>query len=214
MKAAFRGLAIGVASLTLVLVSAAPAAAESRGFPCGRVTAFTPPTATTPGSIRLGTTTYPAAAGALPNPPPPNLFVGSTLCLVGQMDTTGAFTSLQTATFGEQAVCGSVGAFTPATATAPGSLTLVTNASWTMPVRAGLTLSPAQTTGAQCFNFEINADGNTEVVGYYGPVRQLPSTSTRDSSQAGAAAMLILVGVWLVALSLFRITGRSPARSA
>jgi len=217
MKVSAIRLATGLAvALAFVLVCAAPALAESRGFPCGKVTAYTPPTATTPGSIRIGTTTFATTAGSLPNPPPP-IAVGSILCLTGRLDATGAFTSLTTATLGEQVVCGTVQAFAPASTTTPGSVTILSNASWTLPVRAGVALSAAQATGAQCFKFGVNADGNAEVVGYSGPgtpapVGQLPNTSTRDSSE-GALAILALAGTLLVALRVFairRATGRRP----
>jgi hypothetical protein len=70
-----------------------------------------------------------------------------------------------------------------------------------MRVRAGLTLSPAQTTGAQCFKFEINADGNTEVVGYDGQVRPRPhehtrsepSWSGRDAHPRGRVALALIL---------------------
>ena len=135
-----------------------------QGYPCGRVTAYTPPTATAAGSIQIGTTTFAAVAGSLPNPPPP-IAIGAVLCLTGRLDSSGAFTSLTASDMGEQMACGTVTGFTPASATAAGSITLRTNASWTLPVRAGVTVSSAGSTAAHCFKFEVNAAGNAEVVG-------------------------------------------------
>jgi hypothetical protein len=177
------------------------------GFPCGRITAFTPPTATTAGSIRIGTTTFVAVPGSLPNPAPP-LDVGAVICLTGKLDANGAFVSLEAGTLGERVVCGRVAGSTSSSATAPGTLTLVTNATWILPVGAGVALTPAQTTGSQCFKFEVNAQGNAEIVGYRGPVSgggQLPSTSTDDGNSMPASALVVVLATALIAGVLWRL---------
>lgn len=205
-------LVLAVAAVATVLGGTSALAQQQPqvGFTCGRVTAFTAPTGTSDGSIAIGTMTFVARAGSLPNPPPP-IAVGTTLCLTGQMDASGAFTSLTASTFGDT-VCGTVVAFSAPSATAAGTLTIRTNAEWTLPVRAGTTLNAAQTTGSQCFTFALNAQGNAEIIasagapksgttaGQTGAPSQLPSTSVTASEPAsqpvfGLALVLVAAAI-------------------
>lgn len=158
-----------VAATTPVAATSSPAATTSVPvttappvFPCGRVAALTPPTASAAGSIVLGTTTFQLAPGSWPNPPPP-VATGSVSCLSGEQNPAGQF--LAQFTLVGDTLCGTVGAFTAASATTPGSITIVGKRSVNIPVRAGVTLSAAQTTGSQCFNSAFNAAGDTEIVG-------------------------------------------------
>lgn len=204
-------------TMTFLLATAAPAFAQEVGFPCGRVNAYTAPTDTTAGSITIGTRTFVANAGSLPKPPPP-IAVGAVLCLTGELDASGAFTALTASTFGEE-VCGAVVSSTPALASAGGTLTIRTNAVWTLPVRAGTTFTSAQLTGIQCFRYELNAEGNAEVVaharvaGATATPSQLPSTATAALtvlegpilSIAAAAALLVI----LAAITAGRLARRA-----
>lgn len=211
-RAALIVLAPWLVLLSLLVLSGGSALAETTftGFSCGRITAFTPPTATAAGSIRIGTTTFVAAPGSLPNPAPP-LDVGAVVCLTGRLDANGAFVSLEAGTLGERAVCGRVTGSTPSSATTAGTLTLVTNATWILPVRAGVALTPAQTTGSQCFKIEVNAQGNAEVVSYGGPVPgggPLPSTTTDSGNPTPVRALTVVLGAALIAGALWRLRAR------
>lgn len=201
-----------VVTLVLALSSSIAGHAQSAPpvLPCGRVTAFTAPTATTTGSIRLGTTTFTLAAGRSDSPPP--VAVGSLLCLTGEFNAAGEFLFSIT-TLGDQVVCGAVSAFTPASTTSSGSITVIGARSVVIPVRPGTTFSQAQTTGSQCFKFDINAEGNAEVIGYAGPgsggaaalaPQRLPSTSTDSRPAALAVATLFFIVAAGAAKSVLR----------
>lgn len=195
-------LALFALLTALLALGAAPAAAQEIGFTCGRVTAFTPSTATADGSITIGTRTFVIRAGAMPNPPPP-IAVGSDFC-IGELDATGALNPFRASLLSDT-ICGAV------VGSGPGTLTLRTNREWTLPVRAGLTFTAAQLSGIQCFKTEVNAQGNAEVIAYVGettgsapggttapPPRQLPSTSTLDPAPPAwtiALALLLAAGV-------------------
>lgn len=186
LTALLAALVIGLA------VSASTAAAQTQqiGFTCGRVTAYTAATATADGSITIGTKTFVIRAGATPTPPPP-IAVGAVLC-VGELDASGALNPLTASTFGDT-VCGAV------VGSAPGTLTIRTNAVWTFPVRSGTTFTSTQLTGTQCFRYELNAQGNAEIVAHAGApgasppagTGQLPSTSTDALTALPLALALI-----------------------
>lgn len=188
----------------------APVQSASGAFPCGRVTAFTPPTATSTGSITLGTNTFVLAAGSLPAPPPP-IAVGALTCLSGEQNAAGEF--LATTTLVGDTVCGTVTAFTPATASSAGSITMTAGRrTVTIPVRTEITLASSQTTGTQCFTFGFNAAGNAEVTGSAATQTapsQLPSTSTSSDAPGGAAAVLVLLmALGVTAAAAFRSATR------
>ncbi len=66
--------------------------------------------------------------------------------------------------------CSPVAAYTPATATAAGSITFAhPEGSVTLTVAPGVTFGREQVTGGQCFTTGVNAQGNPEVVRYSGP---------------------------------------------
>ena len=228
MIATCRTTAVLAVAVVALLLSGTQAIAQQLqaqvGYPCGRVTAFAAPSSTSEGSITIGTRTFVARAGSLPNPPPP-IAVGATLCLTGQLDASGAFTSLTASTFGDS-LCGAVVAYTPPSATASGTITIRTNVEWTLPVRASTSLSSAQTTGNQCFKYELNAQGNAEIVSSAGAPQtvtgtpqppsaaasQLPSTSTgttpAPADELGVIRLTllsaILIAVVVAALALRR----------
>ncbi len=193
-------------ALALFFAAAAPVSAQpaSAGFLCGRVTAYSAPTATTDGSIGIGTTTFVLRAGSLVGQPPP-ITIGALTCIDGRRDASGAFiASFGITTLGDSQICGPVTSFTPATATGPGSITIaIGQLPPTLPVRVGVSLSPTQTTGSQCFKWVVySGDGNAEVINYIGPAssapaNQLPSTSTGTSGNT-AAVVLILLGAMAV----------------
>ncbi len=159
--------AVATASTPVTTARSAPPV-----FPCGRVTALTAPTATAAGAITLGTTTFELAPGSWTNPPPP-IAIGTVSCLSGEQNAAGQF--LAQAVLVADAVCGTVTAFTAASAAARGSITIMGKRSVNIPVRAGVTLSAAQTSGSQCFSFDFDAAGNTEIVGFAGAVPSAPA---------------------------------------
>lgn len=228
MIAGFRTTAVLAVAVVALLLRGTPAMAQQVqvGYPCGRVTAYAAPSSTSDGSITIGTRTFVARAGSLPNPPPP-INVGATVCLTGQLDASGAFTSLTASTFGDT-LCGAVVAYTPPSAAASGTLTIRTNAEWTVPVRAGASLTSAQTSGNQCFKYELNAQGNAEIVSAAGapqsgtgtqqPPSQLPSTTSTGTTAPAPAdqtdvnrltllAAILLIAAVVAALALRRRLG-------
>jgi LPXTG-motif cell wall-anchored protein len=200
LKVRFITVATLAAALALGLLGSAPALAQAApsGYPCGRVNAYTAPTATAAGSITIGTTTFDLAPGSAPATP---IAVGSELCIHGPRNAAGAFTAFTVSPMGE-GICATVVAYTPPTATAAGSITFDTpdNGRVTLSVRPGTTLSQEQVTGNQCFRTGVNAEGNAEVNAYLRPGEgaapapgQLPSTSTAPITAAAIAALTILV---------------------
>jgi hypothetical protein len=186
------------------LVSVTPASAQTTTPPvlaCGRVVAFTPPTATAAGSITLGTTTFSLKAGSLPNPAPPNLVVGAIVC----MDENPAGEILAQTTLVGDTVCGQLTAMTAASVTLQGNRTRI------IPVRQGTSLASAQLGANECFTFAINAAGNAEIVGFGGPAPtlttapgQLPSTSTAAEPNLTVPLSLVLGLSVLAALLALR----------
>ena len=130
---------------------------------CGAVTAFTAATAAVPGSITIGGQTFPIAAGTTLDGQG-LATVGADLCLdatangAGQLED-GTLTANATAAV---EVCGAATAFTAATATAPGSITI---GGQTFPIAAGTTLDgqALATVGADlCLDATANGAGQLE----------------------------------------------------
>lgn len=131
---------------------------------CGQVSSFTAATPTTAGSITFSTanvtTTYPILAGVT--------LVGQTaistgvnVCLSGLLDTSGNLVNgvITVATTTPIVVCGPVTAYTPATATALGSLTI---AGIVFPTALGATFTGTPVTvGANlCITAQLSGLGN------------------------------------------------------
>lgn len=213
-RALMRGAAALAASALLLAASAVPANAQvPPTLECGRVNAYTAPTATSSGSIQLGTSTFILAAGSLSNPGPPNLVVGATVCLGGEQNAAGEF--LATTVLVGDTWCGTVAAFAPAAATSRGSLTLTGNRARTVAVRQGVTLTGVQAGASQCFKFAFDGAGNPEIVGGAttltgAPVGQLPSTST-ERDAAPFVLALISIGAAGTIVTLARRASARPA---
>lgn len=202
----------GVAT-ALLAAAAVPADAQiPPTLECGRVNAYTAPTATASGSIQLGTSTFILAAGSRSDPTPPNLVVGATVCLSGEQNGAGEFLP-RTVLVGDT-LCGTVTAFGAATRGSKGSLTLTGNRARTVAVRQGVTLSGVQTSATQCFKFAFDGAGNPEIVGGAttpsgAPVRQLPSTSTEREAAPLVLALISIAGGGAIGLLARRAVGRS-----
>lgn len=184
--------------LVWMALGAQTATAQSAGaFPCGRVTAYAAPTATTAGSITLGTSRFELAPGSAPER---EISVGSDLCLEGQRNATGAFTRVTVIPMGP-GVCGNVVAYSAPTATAAGSITLSSAAgTFRILVAPGVSLSREQTSGGQCFGWRVNGDGNAEIFRYSGVWEGaaaapsgsgggLPSTSVASSGPSAPGSL-------------------------
>jgi hypothetical protein len=205
-----------VIALAVTLLGATVALAAD--VPCGTATAYTAPTATAPGSVTIGASTFVLAAGATsvgapsgtaPLPPPTG---GTGVCINGPRNASGAFTAFSFSPL-NAGICGAVLAYVPASASATGSITLTngTTAPSTLPIAAGVTFSAAQVSGNQCFTLGVDAQGTGRVTGYGGPQVGAPSAapstlpSTATEPQAG---QLDLGVIWLlVALTALVLVG-------
>lgn len=131
---------------------------------CGTVTAYTLSTATTAGSITIGGQTYGIAPGVtLSGAGLLTITANPTLCLQATLNGAGQISSgtLGVTLNGTPSVnvCGLVTAYTPATATAGGSITVASN---TLVIAAGSTFVGATqpTVGsALCLSLVVNSSG-------------------------------------------------------
>jgi hypothetical protein len=128
---------------------------------CGVVSAYTAATASTPGSITIGGQTFPIAAGT--NIDGSGLInVGANLCLNATLNGLGQITTPATVTANATtsvSVCGVVSAYTAATASSPGSITI---GGQTFPIAAGTNIdgSGLINVGANlCLNATLNGLG-------------------------------------------------------
>lgn len=144
----------------------ANAAATTSFSVCGTVTAYTAATTSSPGSITIAGQTYRIAANTALNgaglltASVPNVCINGTLNAAGQI-SNGTVTANAAATT-TISICGTVSAYTAATASAPGSVTI---AGQQIPVAAGAALngSGLLTTGANvCLNGTANAAGQLQ----------------------------------------------------
>src|SRR5438132_7499565 len=99
-----------VAVLAITLLGATVALAAD--VPCGTVTAYTAPTATTAGSVSIGTSTFVLAAGATAvgapaGTTPPPAAIGFGTCINGPRNASGAFTAFSFSPM-NAGICGSV----------------------------------------------------------------------------------------------------------
>ena len=153
------------ASQNLATPTATAATAARFKLPCGTVTAYAAPTASAPGTVSLGTSTF----VLLPGSGPINTSgVSGSLCVSGEQDGAGAFTQFSISPMGA-GVCGVVAAYIPASATAAGILDFATKPPLTVPVAAGVTFSQAQITGDHCFRVVPDAQGTAHITAYLSP---------------------------------------------
>jgi hypothetical protein len=134
---------------------------------CGTVKAWTAPTATQPGSITIGSKSYRVNAGT--NHGATGFVVKSAtdMCLFGGLDGETAVS--HGATVVDSPFCGAVLAFTPATASATGSLTLLHFGSVTLAVPAGTELGLPPLGIRRCVATGLNASGDVEARGRAAP---------------------------------------------
>lgn len=215
-----------IAILTLALLGPAALAQTANGYSCGRVTAYTAPTATGAGSIRIGTSTFQLAAGALAER---QIGVGQNVCLQGDRNASGAYARFTVIPMAE-GTCGAASSYVPPTSTQAGRITLTSTAgAFVFGIRPGTTLTASQVTGSRCYRLGVKADtGDAEINGYVGPwdapttpsPGQLPGTSTAPElgSWPGVAPALFAVSVFALLRLRWRSTSQrqtvSPRRRA
>src|SRR5256885_5397554 len=160
MRSVLALVASVLVQLAVALTLGAPAFAADT--PCGTATAYTAPTSTNPGSVTLGASTFVLASGATTvgapaGTAPPPAPIGFGTCINGPRNAAGAFTAFSFSPL-NAGICGAVSGYVPASASAAGSITLTngTTAPSTLPIAAGVTLSPAQVTGNQCFALGVD----------------------------------------------------------
>ena len=127
---------------------------------CGVLTAFQAATANAPGSITVGGQTFPIAAGTTLNGQD-LLRLGSDVCLSGSLNASGQINNgtVTANAGGSVSVCGTVTAFTPASANAPGSITI---GGQTIPIAVGVVLAgqdQIRVGNTYCLSGDLNAQG-------------------------------------------------------
>jgi hypothetical protein len=149
------------ASGELVVPSSVSVGATTSISVCGVVTAYTAATASSAGSLTIGGQTIPIAAGTNINGSG-LIQVGANLCLNGTLNASGQLVPpASVAVDGSLSVslCGVVSAYTSATASAPGSITI---GGQMIPIAAGTSLAGSGfiSIGANlCLNGTLNASG-------------------------------------------------------
>ncbi|MEP7336692.1 MAG: hypothetical protein ABI977_02925, partial [Acidobacteriota bacterium] len=162
---------------------------------CGVVTAFTAATAGAPGSITIGGVTFPIAAGTT-LAGQGLITVGANLCLGATLNVTGQIILPSTVTVNANVgttLCGTVTAFTAATATTPGSITV---GGVTLVIAPGTTIGggPIIIGTTICITITLNPFGQI-IVGSVAPVvigspvgpgSPFPTTSEVSDQKAGS----------------------------
>ena len=128
---------------------------------CGLVSTYTAATGSSPGSIAIGNRTLPIAAGAAIEGSS-LIVVGANLCLTGTLNGLGQIvspTSVVTQVTTEVSICGVVSAYTAATASTPGLITIGNQA---LPIAAGTVIEGSSLIGLGanlCLTGTVNAGG-------------------------------------------------------
>jgi hypothetical protein len=128
---------------------------------CGVVSAYTAATASTPGSITIGGQTIPIAVGTSIDGSG-LITLGADLCLNGTLNASGQLvvpSSVSVEASTSISVCGVVTAYTAATASSAGSLTI---GGQTIPISAGTNINGSgliQVGANLCLNGTLNASG-------------------------------------------------------
>lgn len=156
-------------SIVLVMSLAVPAVAqESTGLSvCGEVKAFTAATATTDGSVTIGSRTFVLKADELYSrvgQNAENLQVGRQICLNGSVNAAQEFTQYGAIRM-RSSYCGTVLSFTAPTATTAGSISIrdLGVAQFTIP--SGTDVGTVTVGSRACFLLGLDAAGNAVVTG-------------------------------------------------
>ena len=198
-----RGLIFSLAMVAAVAASSAappPARADTELKVCGEVAAYTPATALLPGALTVGATPFLVAAGTTLGS---SVAVGANLCFDLTLGLGGGITGATVVAnvSSTPSVCGSVTAFTAATTTATGALTIN---GVTFVIAVGAALPAVVSAGADlCLRLTLNGLGQV-----LGATAQANATSTLDICgvvDAYAAAGSTSAGTLTIAGQTFAI---------
>jgi hypothetical protein len=142
---------------------------------CGTVKAWTAPTATEVGSITVGSASHTVNPGTNHGATGFGVKTGVDMCLFGGLD--GQTAASHGATVIDSPFCGAVLAFTPATATAPGSMTLLHFAAATLAIPTGVDLGAPRLGVRRCVTVGSTPAGDAVARG-----RAAPSILDMESS--------------------------------
>ena len=130
---------------------------------CGTVKAWSAPTATQAGSITVGSKTHSVNAGTNHGGTGFVVTTGADICLFGGLD--GQPEPYHGATRLEAPFCGAVLAFTPVTAAASGSITILHFAAATLAVEPGRDLGTPRLGMKRCVDVTVDSAGDAVVRG-------------------------------------------------
>ena len=177
-----RGFFVAAVVVTLAIAFSARASAETFTEVCGVVKAYTPATATTGGSIMVGTRTLAIPAGGTESTVNEPARVGVAQCASVFVADNGRvlFGAMTMPT----SFCGRITAQDASTATSAGAITLSDALSFVVP--AGTTLPTFPFNSYHCFSLTLTGQGGAAVVMEIppGPVQPAVSTPAPGSSQA------------------------------
>jgi hypothetical protein len=147
------------AAPTPIPTASAPAALQLAPLEaCGTVKAWTAPTATQAGSVTIGSKTHTVNAGTNHGATGFVVSAGKEMCLFGGLD--GQTQPYHGATAIDSPFCGAVLAFTPATATATGTITILHFAAAALAVQPGTDLGMPPLGMRRCVTVGTTASGD------------------------------------------------------
>ncbi|MCW5853309.1 MAG: carboxypeptidase regulatory-like domain-containing protein [Anaerolineae bacterium] len=182
---------------------------------CGVLTAFQAATANAPGSITVGGQTFPIAAGTSLTGQD-LLRLGSDVCLSGALNANGQINNgtVTANAVGSISMCGTVTAFTPASANTPGSITI---GGQTIPIATGVTLAgqdQVRVDNTYCVSADLNAQGQirdgtiTAQVGGGSSVNICGVVTAFQAATANAAGSITIGGQTIVIAPGTVLTGQ------
>lgn len=190
---------------------------------CGALTAYNAATASAPGSVTIGGSTLPIAAGTTLTGSD-LLKTGTNVCLQGTSGTNGLVsgtvtpqgaTATGTATTATTVtICGAVTALNQATASAPGSITI---AGITFPIAAGATSVGTAAVGTNvCAGFTVQSPSGAIAGVSYSPATGTAATFTGPYSNYTApttttAGSIVIGGVTYAVAAGTTLTVASPS---
>lgn len=186
---------------TVAVPAAAPTSAPTPTAPavllrapteaCGTVKAWTAPTPTQAGSIAIGSASHTVNAGTNHGATGFVVKPGTDMCLFGGLD--GQTAPYHGATVIDSPFCGAVLAFTPATAGAAGSITILHFAAATLTIEPGTDLGTPPLGIKRCVTVTTTSGGDAVVRG-----RATPSIAEMDIDLSCGAVKSYVVGTEIV----------------
>jgi len=182
------------AAPTPIPTATAPAALQLAPLEaCGRVKAWMAPTATQAGSVTIGSTTHAVNTGTNHGATGFVVSAGRDMCLFGGLD--GQTQPYHGATVVDSPFCGAVLAFTPATATAAGSITILHFATAALAVQPGTDLGMPPLGIRRCVTVGTTASGDPLVLARAAPsILDLETNLWCGAVKSYAAGSAIAIG--------------------